>query len=63
MRGVFVPSAVQKTTLIADHSKGFSSKKIFGIFRSLGVFCEQYKLVALQRFSSGSDSQPDERIC
>nr|TKR85556.1 hypothetical protein D5086_0000246980 [Populus alba] len=36
MRGVFVPSAVQKTTLIADHSKGFSSKKIFGIFRSLG---------------------------
>ncbi|KAG6792086.1 hypothetical protein POTOM_001229 [Populus tomentosa] len=60
MRGVFVPSAVQKTTLIADHSKGFSSKKIFGIFRSLGVFCEQYQLVALQRFSSGSDSQPDD---
>ncbi|CAK7356249.1 unnamed protein product [Dovyalis caffra] len=59
---VFVPSAVQETALIADHSREFSSKKSFGRFQELGVFCEQYQFVALQRFSSGSVSQPG-RIC
>lgn len=47
-----MPSAIQKTALIADHSGEFFSKRVFG----------EYQLEALQHFSSGSVSQPG-RIC
>lgn len=53
-----MPSAVQKTALIADCSREFFTENFFGRFLALGLFYKLHQHVALQHFSSGS-----ERIC